>query len=199
MRRAKEDLAKTRPFFDAVSTHDLQTDPAPRTIWPSRRRRTFTHLDATTVLWWDRRTGHFFSRGRPSSRIVLPHSGRGYRGRAALPHRAQRAGDLAEIPRIAGYHRHPRHGGARQRHRTSRAFCTRRWSTAFAPRKIQRHFGQQPTCCASCLEKFRAPLRARSRRFPPASGRLCAAARRHSAGSVVDVPFSPARWTASAL
>ena len=54
------------------------------------------------------------SRGRPA-RIVLPHSGRGYRGRAALPHRAQRAGDLAEIPRIAGYHRHPRHGGA-ERH-----------------------------------------------------------------------------------
>ena len=63
MRRAKEDLAKTRPFFDAVLTQieqifqhageiespylyrgnaDDLTDPAPAT--------TFTHLDATTVL-----------------------------------------------------------------------------------------------------------------------------------------------------
>ena len=89
-----------------VPADDL-TDPAPAT--------TFTHLDATTVL--SRKIaeqGLYPAVGRPA-RIVFPHSGRGHRGRAALPHRAQRAGDLAEIPRIAGYHRHPRHGGA-ERH-----------------------------------------------------------------------------------
>lgn len=55
MRRAKEDLAKTRPFFDAVSTQIEQifqhageiesrtSTGATRTIWPSREH--------TPILW----------------------------------------------------------------------------------------------------------------------------------------------------
>lgn len=62
--------------------------------------------------------------------------------------------------------------------RTSRAFCTRRWSTAFAPSRTRAPLPwTQPTrtrttCCASCSSSTttsgRAPSRARSRRSPPA-------------------------------
>ena len=62
--------------------------------------------------------------------------------------------------------------------RTSRAFCTRRWSTAFAPSRTRaplpwtRPTRTRTTCCASCSSSTtmsgRAPSRARSRRFPPA-------------------------------
>ena len=62
--------------------------------------------------------------------------------------------------------------------RTSRAFCTRRWSTAFAPSRTRaplpwtRPTRTRTTCCASCgsstTTSGRAPSRARSRRFPPA-------------------------------
>ena len=61
---------------------------------------------------------------------------------------------------------------------TSRAFCTRRWSTAFAPSRTRaplpwtRPTRTRTTCCASCSSSTttsgRAPSRARSRRSPPA-------------------------------
>ena len=81
-----------------VPADDL-TDPAPST--------TFTHLDATTVL-----SRKIAEQGRRPARIRLPHTGGRHRRRGALPHRPPRAGNTAKVQRIAGHHRHPRHGGA---------------------------------------------------------------------------------------